>query len=72
MTTDRRISEELLYFYCEDRENGDDEESIDYRSLIHLLTELVDRIEKLEERLNDIEPLENIVFGPTGLIGDPG
>jgi hypothetical protein len=30
-------------------ENGDDVESIDYRSLIHIITELVDRIEQLEK-----------------------
>ena len=30
-------------------ENGDDVESIDYRSLIHILTELMNRIEKLEK-----------------------
>jgi hypothetical protein len=29
-------------------DNGDDIESIDYRSLIHILTELMSRIEKLE------------------------
>jgi transcription elongation GreA/GreB family factor len=34
--------------YCPDYENGDDIESIDYRSLIHIITELHRRIEKLE------------------------
>jgi len=52
MTTDRNLTQELLYSYYEDRENGNDEETIDYRSLIHLLTELLDRIEKLEKRLD--------------------
>jgi hypothetical protein len=48
MTTERDLKYELLYTYYEDRENGDDTESIDYRSLIHILTELMSRIEKLE------------------------
>jgi hypothetical protein len=52
MTTDRNLTQELLYSYYEDRENGNDEETIDYRSLIHLLGELLDRIEKLEKRLD--------------------
>jgi hypothetical protein len=30
-------------------ENGDDVESIDYRSLIHIMTEMMNRIEKLEK-----------------------
>jgi hypothetical protein len=34
-------------------ENGDDVETIDYRSLAYILEELCDRIEKLEARLND-------------------
>jgi hypothetical protein len=32
-------------------ENGDDIQSIDYRSLIHIITELCDRIEALEKEL---------------------
>ena len=52
MTTDRNLTQELLYIYYEDRELGNDEETIDYRSLIHLLTELMNRIEKLEKRLD--------------------
>ena len=47
--TDRNFTKELLYSYYTDMENGDDVESIDYRSLIHIITELCDRIEKLEE-----------------------
>ena len=50
MTTERNLTQELLYTYYEDRENGDDIESIDYRSLIHILTELMNRIEKLEAK----------------------
>ena len=47
--TKRNFTKELLYTYYEDMENGDDVESIDYRSLIHIITELYDRIEKLEK-----------------------
>ena len=53
--TERDLKYELLYTYYEDRENGDDIESIDYRSLIHILTELMSRIEKLEQRLDKQE-----------------
>lgn len=51
--TERNLTYELLYNNYIDMENGDDKESIDYRSLIHILTELMSRIEKLEARLND-------------------
>jgi len=47
--TERNFTKELLYSYYEDMENGDDVESIDYRSLIHIITELCDRIEELEK-----------------------
>ena len=52
MTTDRNLSKELLYSNYIDMNEGNDEESIDYRSLIHILTELINRIEKLEKRLD--------------------
>ena len=52
MTTDRNLSKELLYSNYIDMNEGNDEETIDYRSLIHLLTELMNRIEKLEKRLD--------------------
>ena len=55
MTTDRNLSKELLYSNDIDMNGGNDEESIDYRSLIHLLTELINRIEKLEKRLDQQE-----------------
>ena len=48
MTTKRNFTQELLYSYYNDMEGGDDIESIDYRSLIHIITELHNRIEKLE------------------------
>jgi hypothetical protein len=47
--TERNLTYELLYTNYIDMENGDDIESIDYRSLIHILTELMNRIEKLEK-----------------------
>ena len=53
--TERNFTEELLYIYYEDREGGDDTETIDYRSLIHIITELMSRIEKLEQRLDKQE-----------------
>ncbi len=49
--TERNFTKELLYTYYADMENGDDIESIDYRSLIHIITELCDRIEALEKEL---------------------
>ena len=50
--TERDFTKELLYTYYADTENGDDVESIDYRSLIYIITELCDRIEKLEQDVN--------------------
>ena len=50
--TERNFTKELLYSYHADMENGDDVESIDYRSLIYIITELCDRIEKLEQDVN--------------------
>jgi hypothetical protein len=47
--TERNLTQELLYTNYIDMENGDDIESIDYRSLIHILTELMNRIEQLEK-----------------------
>jgi len=55
MTTERNLAYELCYSNYIDMENGDDTESIDYRSLIHILTELMSRIEKLEQRLDKQE-----------------
>jgi hypothetical protein len=51
--TERNLTQELLYTNYTDMENGDDIESIDYRSLIHIITELMSRVEKLEARLNE-------------------
>jgi hypothetical protein len=51
MMSERNLTKELLYTYYNDMEGGDDVESIDYRSLIHIITELHNRIEKLEREL---------------------
>jgi hypothetical protein len=53
--TERNFTKELLYSYYNDMEGGDDVESIDYRSLIHIITELHNRIEKLERKLEQQE-----------------
>ena len=59
--TKRNLTEELLYINYEDRENGDDVESIDYRSLIHIITELMSRIEQLEKVNKENLSLLNLV-----------
>ena len=60
MTTDRNLSKELLYSHDIDMNGGNDEETIDYRSLIHILTEIMKRIEKLEKRLDQQEEQNEI------------
>ena len=55
MTTDRNFEKELCYSKYIDMENGDDTETIYYPSLISIITELCDRIEKLEKRLDKQE-----------------
>ena len=57
--TDRNLTQELLYTNYIDMENGDDVESIDYRSLIHILTELMSRIEKLEKSQHTHSEMKN-------------
>ena len=59
--TERNFTKELLYSYYADMENGDDVESIDYRSLIYIITELYDRIEKLEKVNKENLSLLNLV-----------
>ena len=59
--TERNLTQELLYTNYIDMENGDDMESIDYRSLIHILTELMNRIEKLEKVNKENLSLLNLV-----------
>ena len=51
--TERNFTHELCYSNYVDMENGNDSETIDYRELILIITELMNRIEKLEARLND-------------------
>ena len=53
--TERNFTEELLYTNYVDMENGNDTETIDYRELILIITELCDRIEQLEQRLDKQE-----------------
>jgi hypothetical protein len=59
--TERNFTKELLYSYYADMENGDDVESIDYRSLIYIITELCDRIEQLEKVNKESLSLLNLV-----------
>ena len=47
--TDRNFEKELFYHSYIDMEEGNDTETIDYPSLIHIITELCDRIEQLEK-----------------------
>lgn len=69
--TNRNIIKEICFNHYIDMENGNDIDTIDYHSLIYILEELIDRVEKLEARLDELDPPVNDVFGPTGLIGDP-
>jgi len=49
MTNERNFKKELLYSSYIDMEEGRDMESIDYECLIGIITELHNRIEKLEK-----------------------
>ena len=69
--TKRDFYKELCFSNYIDMEDGNDTETICYPSLICVITELCDRIEQLEARLDELDPPMNDVFGPTGLIGDP-
>ena len=53
--TERNFTRELCYSNYVDMENGNDTETIDYRELILIITELCDRMEKLEQRLDKQE-----------------
>ena len=46
--TERNFTHELCYSNYIDMENGNDTETIDYRELILIITELCGRIETLE------------------------
>ena len=52
--TSRDLTKELNYWVYNDPEYGEDITNIDYPALIGLLTELVDRIEKLEKQNTDL------------------
>ena len=47
--TERNFKKEIFHSVYYDMENGNDTETIDYDSLICIITELVDRIEQLEK-----------------------
>jgi len=51
--TERNIKAELCHYSYIDMEYGLDHESIDYDCLIAIITELCDRIEKLEAAGNE-------------------
>ena len=53
--TERNFVKELCYSRCVDMEDGNDTETICYPSLICIITELCDRIEKLERKLEQQE-----------------
>jgi len=51
--TERNFTQELQHWTYNDPEFGDDIEHLNYLALIDVITELCDRIEKLEQRLNN-------------------
>ena len=51
--TERNFKQELVHSCYYDMENGYDSETIDYDCLIAIITELCDRIEKLEAAGNE-------------------
>jgi hypothetical protein len=53
--TERNFTDELCYSNYVDMENGNDTETIDYRELILIITELCGRVEQLEQRLDKEE-----------------
>jgi hypothetical protein len=55
--TERNFEKELSYHTYIDMEEGNDTETIDYPSLICIITELCDRIEQLETQLKDVQEL---------------
>ena len=58
--TTRNINKELLHHVYYDMRDGSDEDRIDNDCLIGLLTEIVSRMESIEQRLDGLE-----------LVGDP-
>ena len=55
--TDRNFKKELSHSVYYDMEDGNDTETICYPSLIHIITELCDRIEQLETQLKDVQEI---------------
>jgi hypothetical protein len=55
MTERRNLEKELQYFTYTDMERGNDITNLDYPALIGLLTELMSRVEQLEQRLDKQE-----------------
>lgn len=54
--TERNLGKEIGHDYYRDMEDGrNDSETICYPSLICILEEIIDRIEKIEERLDKEE-----------------
>ena len=53
--TSRDLNKELSYWVYNDPEYGDDITNLDYPALIGLLTELMSRVEQLEQRLDKQE-----------------
>ena len=49
--TERNFKKELNHYVYNDPEYGEDIENIDYDSLIGIITELCDRVEKLEVKV---------------------
>jgi len=59
--TERNFKKELFHSIYYDMENGYDSETIDYDCLIGVITELCDRIEKLEKVNKENLSLLNLV-----------
>jgi len=54
--TDRNFKKELNYYVYNDPEYSEDIETIDYDCLIGIITELCDRIESLEDNVDELNP----------------
>ena len=59
--TERNFKKEIFHSCYYDMENGNDIETIDYDSLIYVITELCDRIEQLEKVNKEDLSLLNLV-----------
>ena len=61
MMTERNFKKELCHNVYYDMENGNDTDTIDHDCLIGIITELCDRIEKLEKVNKENLSLLNLV-----------